>query len=31
MEPKLGDMYIDRCDNLCYFVYNGNKWVKCFL
>ena len=30
MEPKLGDMYIDSCDNLCYFVYNGNKWVKCF-
>lgn len=30
MEPKLGDMYIDSCNDLCYFVYNGNKWVKCF-
>ena len=30
MEPKLGDMYIDHCDNLCYFVHNGDKWVKRF-
>ena len=30
MKPKLGDMYIDSCNDLCYFVYNGSKWVKCF-
>lgn len=30
MERKLGYMYVDSCDNLCYFVYNGNKRVKRF-
>lgn len=30
MERKLGYMYVDSCDNLCYFVRNDNKWVQRF-